>query len=108
MVPSLGMGVGMGAPTWGDFVAAAVIEDCMWQNYAIGEYAGGYLTPLAQGTVSDFNDIWDLTTIGAASGNYQPQLTSTLTAGLDECFWEVISYVVGETTVIAIQPLDIS
>jgi len=100
------MGVGMGAPTWGDAsAAAAAIEDCMWEIHTTK--GGGNLTPALLGTVSDFNDIWDLITISSVDGNYQPQLTSTLTAGLDECYWEVTSYVVVETTVIAIRPLDV-
>ena len=107
MAPSLGMGVGRGAPTWGDAgAAAAAIEDCMWEIHTT--LGAGYLTPVALGTVSDFNDIWDLITISSVAGNYQPQLLSTLSHPSDECYWETTQVDAGEgALVISIRPLDV-
>ena len=100
MAPSVGMGVGMGAPTWGDSgAAAAAIEDCMWEIHTT--LGAGYLTPAALGTVSDFNDIWDLITISSVDGNYQPETVLSLKTGDQECYWEAFeggSY---------IKPLDV-
>ena len=76
---ALGLGVGMGAPTWGDNIAV-VIEDYFWKGYSNGGEAGE-LTPLASGTVSDFHDTWDLD-----SNDYMPQTEATVSS---EGYWEV-------------------
>jgi hypothetical protein len=88
---SLGLGVGMGAPTWGDNIAV-VIEDYFWKGYSNGGEAGE-LTPLAKGTVSDFHDVWDLD----GDNNFMPLASGTIR---DEGYWSMPD----DTS---IQPLDV-
>ena len=82
----------------GSDVAAAVIEDYMWEIHSTA--GSGYLTPLALGTVSDFHDTWDLITISTA-GHYQPQTVATVS---DEGYWDVHTLSSGND---AIKPLDV-
>jgi hypothetical protein len=66
----LGIGLGVGAVTWGDDIAA--IEDYYWEK--------GSLVPLASGTVqANFHDTWDLD-----GSNYMPSSSAS-----DEGYWEL-------------------
>ena len=70
----LGIGLGLGAVTWGDNIAA--IEDYYWET--------GSLIPLASGTVSANNhDTWDLD-----GTNYMPKESTDVS---DEGYWELDS-----------------
>ena len=71
---------GLGGPlAMGDTGGSVVIRDYMWQGVSNGGTAGE-LTPLETGTVSDFNDTWDLD-----GTDYMPQDMSTQ---VDEGYWE--------------------
>ena len=71
---------GMGGPlAMGDTGGSVVIADYMWQGASNGGTAGE-LTPLEAGTVSDFNDTWDLD-----GTDYMPHDITTQT---DEGYWE--------------------
>ena len=100
----LGLGIGGSAAnmaTGGGVTAAVVIEDHMWEIHTTA--GAGYLTPLEQGTVSDFHDTWDLITIDGDPGNYQPQTIATVS---DEGYWDIGSPA-SATDTDYIKPLDV-
>lgn len=79
----LGIGLGVGAVTWGDYMPA--IEDYYW--------ALGSLMPLETGAAqANFHDTWDLD-----GTNYMPKESSDVS---DEGYWDLDSNR-------DIQPLDV-
>ena len=70
----LGIGLGVGAVTWGDDMGT--IEDYYWEK--------GSLIPLASGTVqANFHDTWDLD-----GTNYMPAASGDVS---DEGYWDLDS-----------------
>ena len=66
---------------------AIIIDDLMWELASAGN-----LTPLAKGTITDRNDVWDID----GDDELMPQTTATM---VSEGYWEVD----GST----IKPLDV-
>ena len=78
---------------------SVVVEDYFWEIHATA--GAGFLTPVLQGTVSDFHDTWDLAISGGGVKNYKPQTVATVS---DEGYWDVHTISSGND---AIKPLDV-
>ena len=81
------LGVSMALPVYYPGTTAIIIDDLMWELASAGN-----LTPLAKGTITDRNDVWDID----GDDELMPQTTATM---VSEGYWEVD----GST----IKPLDV-
>ena len=82
------LGLGIGEAKLSASAAAVVVEDYFWELVSAGN-----ITPLAEGAITDFNEVWDLD-----GSDYMPVgsgWTST-----DEGYWEL-------DTNYDMQPLDV-
>jgi hypothetical protein len=77
MAPSLGFGLGLTKAEGGSGTAVVLtIQDYMWVVASAGN-----LTPLAEGTISDFHNTWDLD-----GTDYTPAAVGAID---DEGHWEL-------------------
>ena len=92
MVP-LGIGVGMGAPTWGNYMIT--IEDKYWNINT-----STTIKPIPQGqAISRVHDTWDLDD----NNDYMPRVASEIS---DEGFWDIVTVTVSEEEVKQVAPID--
>tara|TARA_R110000824_G_scaffold169254_2_gene346372 strand:- start:1734 stop:2036 length:303 start_codon:yes stop_codon:yes gene_type:complete len=77
---------GIGGPlSMGDTGGSVVIEDYYWEIHV--DAGAGYFTPLEKDDViPGAHDTWQLITIGASTGHYQPRAVGAIS---DEGYWEV-------------------